>query len=97
MLAIAYVHILQPLDVGVFKSFKTIFSKVCCQHMAKNPGCSITEDILASVVGDAFAQSHTPLNILGVFKKTGIYPGEVRDRQLTLSKALQHLSSSNIF
>jgi len=44
--------------------------------MAKNPGCSITEDILASVVGDAFAQSHTPLNILGGFKKTGIYPGD---------------------
>ena len=67
--------------------------------MAKNPGCVITEDILASVVGDAFAQSHTALNILGGFKKTGIYPfnpGEVR--QLAPSKALKkHTSPTQTF
>ena len=94
-------HILQPLDVGVFKSFKSFFSKVCRQHMAKNPGCVITEDILASVVGDAFAQSHTPLNILGGFKKAGIYPfnpGEVSDRQLAPSKAQKkHTSPTQTF
>jgi len=39
--------------------------------MAKNPGWV---HILAALVGDAFAQSHTPLNILGSFKKAGIYP-----------------------
>ena len=48
-------HILQPLDVGVFKTF---FSNVCRQYMAKNPGCVITKDILAALVGDAFAVSH---------------------------------------
>ena len=85
-------HILQPLDVGVFKSFKSFFSKACRQYMAKNVGRVITEDILASVVGSAIAQSHTPLNILGGFKKAGIYPfnpGEVIDRQLAPSKALK--------
>lgn len=84
-------HILQPLDLGVFKSFKTFFSKVCRQYMAKNPGRVITEDILSCLVGDAFVQSHTPLNILGGFKKAGIYPfnpGAVSDRQLAPSKAL---------
>ena len=84
-------HILQPLDLGVFKSFKTFFSKVCRQYMAKNPGRVVTEDILAALVGDTFAQSHTPPNILGGFKKAGIYPfnpGEVSDRQLAPSKAL---------
>ena len=83
-------HILQPLDVGVFKSFKSFFSKVCCQYMAKNPGRVVTEDILAALVSDAFAQTHTPLNILGGFKKAGIYPfnpGEVSGRQLAPSKA----------
>ena len=81
-------HILQPLDVGVFKSF---FSKVCRQYMAKHPGRVITEDILASLVRDAFTRSHTPLNILGGFKKAGIYPfnqGEVSDRQLAPLKML---------
>ena len=85
-------HILQPLDVGVFKSFKTFFSKVCSQYMAKNPGQVITEDVLAALVGKAFAQSHTPLNVLGGFKKAGIYPfnpGEVSDRQLAPSVALR--------
>ena len=45
-------HILQPSDIGVFKS---VFSK----YMAKNPGRIITKDNLATVVGDAFAQPHT--------------------------------------
>ena len=56
----------------------------------------ITEDILASVVGSAIAQSHTPLNILGGFKKARIFPfnpGEVSDRQLASSKALKKLTS----
>ena len=64
--------------------------------MAKNPGCVITEDILVSVVGSAIAQSHTPLNILGGFKKAGIYPfnpGEVSDRLLAPSKALKKPSA----
>ena len=78
--------------MGVFKSFKTFFPKVCRQYMAKNPGRVVTEDVLASLVGEAFGQSHTPLNILSGFKKTGIYPfnpGEIRDRQLAPSLALR--------
>jgi hypothetical protein len=86
-------HVLQPLDVGVFKSFKSFFSKVCTQYMAKNPGRVITEDILSSLVGNALGQSHTPINIFSGFKKAGIYPfnpGEVSDRQLAPSKALNN-------
>lgn len=85
-------HILQPLDVGVFKSLKSFFSKACRQYMAQNPGRVITEDVLASIVGIAITQSHTPLNILAGFKKAGIYPfnpGEVSDRQIAPSKALK--------
>ena len=64
---------------------------MCCQYMVKFPGRVITEEILASLVGDAFAQSHTPLNILSGFKKSGIYPfnpGEVTDWQSAPSRAL---------
>ena len=31
-------HVLQPLDVGVFKSFKTFFSKACHKYLTKHPG-----------------------------------------------------------
>ena len=73
-------HILQPMHVGVFKFFKSFFYKAWHQYMAKNPGRVITEDVLASVVGSAIAQSHTPLNILGGFKKAGIYIHLIRER-----------------
>ena len=56
----------------------------------------MTEDVLASLVGSAISQSHTPLNIMGGFKKAGIYPfnpGAVSDRQLAPSKALKNTSS----
>ena len=31
-------HVLQPLDVGVFKSFKGNWSKACSKYLAANPG-----------------------------------------------------------
>jgi len=83
-------HILQPLDVGVFKSFKSNFSKVCNKYLAKNPGRVVTTDILASLVAEAWPNAFTAVNIMAGFKKTGIYPlnpGEVTDRQLAPSKA----------
>ena len=84
-------HILQPLDVGVFKSFKSNFSKVCTKYLAKHPGRVITVDKLASLVGEAWPLSLTSVNVLSGFKKCGIFPlnpGEVTDRQLAPSKAV---------
>ena len=42
-------HLLQPLDVGVFKPLKSYFSKVCKRHLAANPGQVITTDIYIGV------------------------------------------------
>ena len=78
-------HVLQPLDVGVFKSFKTFFSKACHKYLTKHPGRVITSDVIASLVGEVWPQSLTPLNIMGGFRKCGIYPlnpGAVTDRQV---------------
>ena len=85
-------HILQPLDVGVFKSFKSNFSKACSKYLAVNPGRVITSDKLAFLVAEAWPLSLTPLNIMSGFKKTGIYPinpSEVTDKEFAPSKLFQ--------
>ena len=85
----------QPLDVGVFKSFKANFSKVCSSYIAKNPGSVITTDVIASPIGSAWPSLHTPVNIMNGFKKSGVYPfnlGSIDDRELAPSKAFQHLN-----
>ena len=48
----------------------------------------ITTEQITSLVGSAWPQSLTPVNIMSGFKKTGIYPlnpGEVTDRQVAPS------------
>ena len=90
-------HILQPLDVGVFKSFKSNFSKACHKFLMGRPGQVITTAAIASLIHDAWYISFTPLNILSGFKKCGIHPlnpGEVSDRQLAPSKAVNAACSS---
>ena len=89
-------HVLQPLDVGVFKSFKTNFSKACTSYLSKHPGRVITPDILASLVAAAIPCSFTSLNILSGFRKCGLFPlnpSAVRDR-LGPSKAFRMRSES---
>ena len=67
-------HFLQPLDVGVFKSFKTSFNKACGNYVRQYPGRVITTDVLASMVAQAYPTSFTPVNVLSGFKKAGMYP-----------------------
>lgn len=85
-------HVLQPLDVGVFKSFKSNFSKACTKYIASHPGRVVTSDVLASLVAEAWPSSFTLLNIMGGFKKCGLFPfnpSAVNDRQSAPSKAFQ--------
>lgn len=86
-------HILCPLDVGVLKSFKAHFSKASSVYLSKNPGQVITNDKLALLVATAWPNSLTPNNIMGGFKKTGIFPlnsGAIDDRNLAPSKAVNY-------
>ena len=67
-------HVLQLLDVGVFKSFKANFSKACTKY-SKYPGRVVTVDKLASLVAEAWPLSLTTVNVLSGFKKCGIRRG----------------------
>ncbi len=90
-------HILMPLDVGVFKSFKSNFSKACTHYIASHPGRVVTTDVLASLVAEAWSRSFTLLNIMGGFKKCGLFPfnpSAVDDRQSAPSKAFQATEST---
>ena len=89
-------HLLQPLDVGVFKSLKSHY-KQCQKYMATNPGRIITTDAIASILSKAWSLSFTPVNIMAGFKKSGAFPlnpGEVTDRHLAPSKGVYEKESS---
>jgi len=61
-------HILQPLNVGVFKSFK---SKACSGYLAANPERAITNNKLVSLAAEAWPHSFTAVNIMsGCFQST---------------------------
>lgn len=84
-------HVLQPLDVGVFKSFKTNFSKACSGYLAKHPGRVITTDIIVSLIATAWPNSLTPINVMAGFRKSGAFPlnpGAIDDNQSSPSDAV---------
>ena len=91
-------HLLQPLDVGVFKSLKLNFSKACKQYISANPGQVVTTDLIALLLAQAWPQSVTPVNAMSGFRKCGIYPlnpGQISDRELAPSRAFVHSSSDS--
>ena len=82
-------HILQPLDVGVFKSLKAHFNKECRDFLHSNPGQKIRSENLASLLSLAWPKALTPINVMKGFKQCGIYPlnpGVISDRLLAPSK-----------
>ncbi len=91
-------HILQPLDVAVFKSLKSHYWKECRKYIAAHPGRVITTEVIASLLGKAWPQSVTPINVMAGFKKSGSYPlnpGAVHDRQLLPSNVFVQPENSD--
>ena len=67
-------HVLQPLDVAVFGSFKSCYYSLCQDFMRKHIGSKITRYNICEIACRAYAKSNTPANITSAFRKTGIYP-----------------------
>lgn len=67
-------HRLQPLDVGVYSSFKNYYNQQCSNRIAvEKPGVLLTIYNVAEMVGKAFPLAFTPSNITSGFSATGIY------------------------
>lgn len=82
-------HILQPLDVGVFKSFKATSLKRVPIILLVTPGVLL---LRMSLVAEAWPHSFTLLNVMSGFKKCGLFPfnpSAMDDRQSAPSKAFQ--------
>ena len=77
-------HLLQPLDVAVFKPLKTHFNEACRKFLQSNPGRVITIYDISQLVGEAWPQALTPVNLISGFSNSGIYP--LNPAKITLEK-----------
>ncbi len=67
-------HVLQPLDVAVFGSFKAIYYALVQEYMRRNIGTIVDRYNICEISSKAYAKSNTPANIISGFRRTGIYP-----------------------
>lgn len=67
-------HMMQPLDVGMMKPFKTYYNAAIDSWLMSNPGQRFGIYNVAACVGIAHGRAMLPQSILNSFKKTGIFP-----------------------
>ncbi|XP_026324406.1 uncharacterized protein LOC113233496, partial [Hyposmocoma kahamanoa] len=67
-------HRLQPLDVGVNAPFKNYCAKAQDNWLRSNPGKTMSIYEIPEIVKYALPLAATPINIMGSFRKTGIWP-----------------------
>jgi hypothetical protein len=85
-------HALQPLDVAVFKPFKTYFREYRNYWTSRNVGQKATKETLAHWVSLVLRKALSKNNIEKGFSKTGIYPlnQTAVDKQLAPSQSFQN-------
>lgn len=66
-------HLLQPLDVAVFKSFKTKWDKKLVEWQRHNVGTKMPKKVFAQTFAETWAETSSDV-IQSGFKKTGIHP-----------------------
>jgi hypothetical protein len=67
-------HALQPLDVGCFGPFKSVYYNECNLYMASTRGQVITKYNIAELSSKAYLKTMTPVNITSGFRKAGVCP-----------------------
>lgn len=66
-------HLLQPLDVGLFGSLQHFYGKAADNYI-RNSHCGILKGTFWGFYRAARKQAYTKLNIKNAFRATGIYP-----------------------
>lgn len=64
-------HILQPLDVGIYRSLKSNWSKVMNTYMIQHPNDMPNRSNVHDLFMPAFLEGITPLNFVNSFRKAG--------------------------
>lgn len=67
-------HFLQPLDVTVFKSFKTHYEKALAYHPLKNEGSLPSKDTIAAITKVPWELAFSEKNVRSGFRRSGIFP-----------------------
>jgi hypothetical protein len=67
-------HILQPLDLSVYKSLKNVWHKELDRLKRANPVGSPTRMDFCGLFAPAYHTAFSPVNIRNGFRKAGIYP-----------------------
>ena len=92
-------HVLQPLDVGVFSSFKHHIGLSLNALIRSSNGRVPTSEDIPKIIADAWPKSVTPVNLMSGFRKTGIYPlnpGCIHDRLAAPYKATEQPEASEL-
>lgn len=87
-------HLLQPLDVSVYKSLKSAFREEIYKFMKQNPQERPGRMDFNGLMTPAYLKSFSPSNIIGGFKKTGIFPfniGVIPDSALAPSETTEEM------
>ena len=89
-------HAMQPLDVTVFKPFKTFFKEYRDFWIAHNLNQPATKQTLAHWVSLALRRALTPQNIKKGFSTTGILPFNRDAMNVHLGPSAAYKDSSNL-
>ena len=92
-------HVLQPLDVGVFSSFKSHVGLALNALIRSSEGRVPTTEDIPKIVAEAWPKSITPVNLMSGFRKTGIHPlnpGCMHDRVTAPSSVIVHSQNSEV-
>ena len=67
-------HLLQPLDVGFFRSLKSAWGKECNSYRAKSFGSNVTKEVFSEVFSDAWLSTVRISLFVNAFREPGICP-----------------------